>query len=137
MKNQDLEYLRILSVFYYVVAGIAALFACFPIIHLSVGISMLTGGFFGPDIPQDEPFPFALFGLMFTIIPAVIILSGWAYAICMVAAGYFLGQRQRYIFCMVMAAISCVFMPFGTVLGIFTILLLARPSVKELFEANP
>jgi len=36
----------------------------------------------------------------------------------------------------VMAAIECIFMPFGTVLGVFTIVVLARPSVKEMFELN-
>jgi hypothetical protein len=35
-----------------------------------------------------------------------------------------------------MAAISCIFMPFGTVLGVFTIIVLLRPSVKELFAVN-
>jgi len=28
-------------------------------------------------------------------------------------------------------------MPFGTVLGVFTIVVLVRPSVKQLFEASP
>ena len=32
-----------------------------------------------------------------------------------------------------MAAISCAFMPFGTVLGVFTLIVLLRPGVKELF----
>jgi hypothetical protein len=34
-----------------------------------------------------------------------------------------------------MAAIACMLMPFGTVLGVFTIIVLMRPSVKELFAA--
>jgi hypothetical protein len=33
-----------------------------------------------------------------------------------------------------MAGIECVFMPFGTVLGVFTLVVLTRPSVKPLFE---
>ena len=32
-----------------------------------------------------------------------------------------------------MAAISCAFMPFGTVLGIFTLIVLTKPPVKSLF----
>ncbi|MCP4416957.1 MAG: hypothetical protein GY805_10065 [Chloroflexi bacterium] len=134
--NQDLEHLKILSIFHYVVAGFAALFASFPIIHLVIGLSMLSGNFFGEDIPS-EAFPEAeLFGLMFTIIPAVMILLGWAFAIALVFAGRYLGKQQRYTFCLVMAGISCLFMPFGTVLGVFTIIVLMRPSVKELFGVN-
>jgi hypothetical protein len=44
------------------------------------------------------------------------------------------------MFCLVMASITCMFMPFGTVLGVFTLIVLMRPSVKPLFEgqaANP
>jgi hypothetical protein len=131
--NEDLQHLKLLSVFHYVVAGIAAIFGCFPIFHLAVGISVLTGGFFAPDDPS-MPFPFWIFGLIFTLIPAAIILVGWALAISVAVAGYFLGKQQNYMFCMVMAGISCIFTPFGTVLGIFTLIVLMRPSVKTLFN---
>jgi len=33
----------------------------------------------------------------------------------------------------VLACIACAFMPFGTVLGIFTIIVLSRESVKEIY----
>jgi hypothetical protein len=32
-----------------------------------------------------------------------------------------------------MAAISCAFMPFGTVLGNFTLIVLCKPAVKPSF----
>jgi hypothetical protein len=38
--------------------------------------------------------------------------------------------------CFVVAAIECIFMPFGTVLGVFTIIVLSRPSVKALFQSE-
>lgn len=134
--EQDLEQIKILSIFHYVVAGLAGLFACFPIFHLAMGISMLTGGF-GPNTSQPgEPFPFALFGLMFTIIPAAIILLGWVFAICLAVAGYFLSRKQHYLYCMIMAGINCTFMPFGTVLGVFTLIVLMRSSVKALFGSS-
>lgn len=132
--NQDEQHLHILSIFHFVVGGLTALFACFPIFHLAIGLGMLTGGF-GPSSP-NEPFPFRLFGLMFVIIPAIIILLGWALAGAIVVAGYFLSKRQKYTFCLVVAAVECIFIPFGTVLGVFTIIVLVRPTVKALFEAN-
>ena len=132
--NQDIEQIKIISIFHFVVAAIAGLFACFPIFHLLMGISMLTGSFFQGETPTGMPFPFSLFGLMFTLIPAAIILLGWAFAIGLGISGYFLLKKQHYLFCMVMAGISCVFTPFGTVLGVFTIVILMRPSVKELFH---
>ncbi|MBE7551353.1 MAG: hypothetical protein HS126_09805 [Anaerolineales bacterium] len=132
--NQDEQYLQILSIFHFIVGGLTALFACFPIFHLAIGLGMLTGGF-GPTSP-DEPFPVQLFGLMFVIIPAMIILMGWALAVAIVAAGYFLSKRQKYTFCLVVAGVECIFFPFGTVLGVFTIIVLVRPTVKALFEAR-
>lgn len=132
--NQDEQYLQILSIFHFVVGGLTALCACFPIFHLAVGISMLTGGF-GPT-PTDEPFPFQLFGLMFVLIPAMIILLGWALAAAIVTTGYFLSKRRNHIFCLVVGGVECIFFPFGTVLGVFTIIVLVRPTVKALFEAK-
>ena len=132
--NQDVDQIKILAIFHFVVAAIAGLFACFPIFHLLIGISMLTGSFFQGETPTDMPFPFSLFGLMFTIIPAAIIFFGWTFAIALAISGYFLTKRQHYLFCMIMAGVSCIFMPFGTVLGVFTIIVLMRPSVKELFH---
>lgn len=135
--NKDLDNLKLLSIFHYVVAGLVALFACFPIIHLMMGIMFLTGSF--PDQPHqaNQPdFPVKLFGLAFTIIPLLIILGGWTLAICTFIAGRKLAKQQSYIFCMVIAGILCMFTPFGTVLGVFTIIVLMRPSVKELFNGR-
>ena len=37
--------------------------------------------------------------------------------------------------CMIVAGLSCMMMPFGTVLGVFTLLVLLKPQVKALFDA--
>lgn len=131
---QDLEQLRILGIFHYVVAGMASLMGLFPILHLAVGLGLL----FAPEAmfaEASEPFPFPmrLFGLFFAAIPAVMIAGAQALAVTLVMAGKRLRAHSHYTFCQVMAAVSCVFMPFGTVLGIFTLIVLARPSVKTLF----
>jgi hypothetical protein len=132
--EQDKQQLKLLSIFHFVLGGLAALIACIPIIHLTIGIGILSGSLFGESIPTDGAFPFSLFGLAFTILPAIMILAGWAYAVGMVVAGNFLAKEKNYVFCLVMAAISCAFTPFGTVLGVFTIVVLMRPSVKQLFN---
>jgi hypothetical protein len=70
------------------------------------------------------------------VIAGCFILAGWSLAICLLIAGSYLTSRKHYTFCLVIAAISCMLMPFGTVLGVFTIIVLMRPSVKEMFEAD-
>ena len=37
------------------------------------------------------------------------------------------------MFCLVVAAIQCAFVPFGTVLGVFTIFALQKLVVRQLF----
>jgi hypothetical protein len=65
---------------------------------------------------------------------SLFIVLGWSYSIGMVIAGLRLRQRRAYIYCIIMAALSCASVPFGTCLGVFTIIVLVRPSVKQLFE---
>jgi hypothetical protein len=130
----DLEHLKLLSIFHYVVAGLAALIACIPFIHLAMGLFFLFGrDHFGP--PGNQPPPFV--GLFFVGIASFFILAGWAFAVLVFLNGRFISGRKHYRFCFVMACIECVFMPFGTVLGAFTILVLVRESVKELFAPGP
>ncbi len=129
-QNDDELYLKLLSIFHYVVGGIAGLFACFPIFHFLIGIFLLISSFTQPS--QD--IQITLMGLLFTFVAGGVILFGWAFAVCIILAGIFLSKRKKYIFCMVMAGVECMFTPFGTVLGVFTILLLMRPSVKEFFK---
>ncbi len=45
MTQEDGEHLKLLSIFHYVVAGLAGLFACLPLLHMAFGILMLTGAF--------------------------------------------------------------------------------------------
>ncbi len=125
--NSDEQYLKLLSVFHYVVGGLAAFFSCFCLIHLSIGVAILAGAI--DDAPK-------FVGLLLVMIAMFAIFSGWTLATCIIIAGRNLAMRRHYMFCLVMGAVSCIFMPFGTVLGVFTIIVLLRPSVKELFAAN-
>ncbi len=88
---------------------------------------MVCGAFDGPEAPP----PFL--GWFFIIIPGVFILAGWTLAGLIITAGRKLRRRTSHTFCLVVAGVECMFMPFGTVLGVFTIVVLMRDSVKELF----
>jgi hypothetical protein len=132
-KNQDQEQLKLLSIFHYVVGVLAAIFSCFFIIHLVIGIIAIVS-------PQSmagthsEPPP-AFFGWLFAAIGGGMLLLGWTFAVCLIVAGRFLSQRKKHLFCLVMAGVSCLFVPLGTALGVFSIIVLTRPSVKELFTS--
>lgn len=129
--NKDLEQLKWLSVGFYIHAGLTALVACLPIIHLVIGIMMITGQIDGGANP-----PPPAFGWFFVAFASLFILGGWAFAIASFLAGRFIKQQKKYTFIFVMAIISCMFAPVGTVLGVFTIIVLIRDSVKALFEGQ-
>ena len=129
--TKDEQELNLLGIFHYIVGGITALFACIPMIHLAMGIAMLSGAM---DGGHDAPPRFL--GWLFIIFPAIFILAGWTLAGFMIAAGKRLQRHRSWMFCLVIAALECFFMPFGTVLGVFTIIVLMKDSVKELFGVN-
>ena len=129
--TQEEEHLRLLSIFHYVVAGLAALFALFPIFHLVFGLIFV----FAPaKVDGKEEAAAAVIGWLFVLVAVVFITIGWVFAALVLAAGRFLARRRHYLFCMVMAGVECMFMPFGTVLGVFTIIVLVREPVKQLFK---
>jgi hypothetical protein len=131
--NQDEEHLRLLSIFHYVVAGLAALVTCIFFIYVVIGLVVMTHPHvFGPQ--NNERHPEQFIGLVLVVMGGMFILLGWAFATCVAYAGRCLSQRKNYTFCLVMAGIACLFMPFGTILGIFTTIVLIRPSVKPLFN---
>jgi len=125
--SQDSEQLKLLAIFHYVVAGMAALFACIPFIHFFMGLALATGVF--PDTDSEaQPI-----GIIIMVFAGLFILAGWTLAALIAYAGRNLQTRKRYTYCLVMAGVECIFMPFGTVLGVFTIIVLIRDTVKDLF----
>lgn len=131
IANDDDEHLRLLSLFHYIVAGIGALCALFPIIHLAIGLGLVTGAIGNGS--HEHAAGAAVVGWVFVLFALAWILCGLSYAACMAVAGSFLKHRRHHKYCVIIACISCAFMPFGTVLGVFTILVLMRPSVKAAF----
>jgi hypothetical protein len=131
--NQDREHLQLLAIFHYVVAGLAALFSFFPLLYTTVGAVFIFAARHGTAKPGEE-LPPEFLGWIFAVIGSVLFLSGIAMAICILIAGRSLALRKRYSFALVMACIECLFLPFGTILGVFTIIVLSRESVKSLFS---
>lgn len=129
-KSSDAENLKLLAVFHYVVGAIGFLFACLPLIHLAIGVALIAGP--GVASRNGEPAP-AIVGYMFVGLAVVFILIGWSMAVCTIISGRMLAKRRHRTFSFVMGAVLCAFMPFGTILGVFTLILLSKDSVKALY----
>jgi len=128
--TEEEQQLDLLAIFHYIVGGLTALFSCFFLIHVAIGIAMLCGAFDGKGAPPK------FIGWFFILFPSAFILAGWIFAGFIIAAGRRLKRRASRTFCLVIAGLECFLMPFGTILGVFTIVVLMKDPVKQLFTAG-
>jgi hypothetical protein len=128
--TQDAEHLHLLTIFHYVLAAICAVIALLPLAYLIFGLAMMGGGLFR-DKPGELPAAFA--GCFVAGFGGLFLGSLVADAVALYLAGKFMKERRRHTYCVVVAAISCAFQPIGTVLGVFTLVVLFRPAVKAMF----
>src|SRR5450755_588604 len=133
--NQDREHLRLLSIFHYVMAGLACLLPLFSLIYIGMGAMMLSG-------KMHSSSPAAMHGdlvggWIFVGAGSIFFLMGVVGAILNFLAARALATRQRRTLCLVVAGLNCLHMPLGTLLGVFTFIVLARPSVQALFNPAP
>jgi hypothetical protein len=127
--DDDVAQLRLLSVFHYVVAGLMALVALFPALYLVLGLLMATGRL----APGDDGGE--VVGWLMASCGSFLVIVGLGCAMLVVLAGRSLAEQRRHTYCLVVAAILCLFAPFGTLLGVFTIIVLVRPSVRARFSS--
>jgi hypothetical protein len=132
-QNIDIDHLNLLSIFHFVGAGFAALGTVVMILecvfmHFIFASPALWENQRQPPPPEGL---FALMSIMYGVIAVWCIIS----MILNLLSGIFLRARENRTFSFVVAAINCLHMPLGTVLGVFTIIVLSRPSVRELYES--
>jgi len=133
----DEEHLKLLSLGYMVSAGITAFFSLFGLLYVFMGI--MIGSFFS-HIPETASNagsqPPAFVGLVFACIGLAIFLCMIAMAAAKFLVARYIKRRKARIFCMVVAGISCLEIPYGTFLGILTFVVLERASVARLFGSK-
>jgi hypothetical protein len=101
--NQDKEHLRLLAIFHYIVAGLAALFSFFPLLYTTIGAIFIFVARHGTAKPGEDLRP-EFVGWIFVVIGSLLFLLGIAIAICILIAGRSLAKRTRYWFALVVAA---------------------------------
>jgi len=126
----DNEHLRLLSVGYKISAGVAFFTSLFGLMYMLMGIMFSVF----PNTPSQHQQPpvdwiFGITGFAFFAISII-------FAILNLMAAKRLEQRRAKTFCTIIAALNCVGIPYHTVLGIFTLMVLTRRSVETTFDAN-
>jgi hypothetical protein len=129
MVDQDDEHLKLLSILHYVWGGLMAFGGCIGGIWSLVGGGIITAA--ASEGGRNAP-PVAV-GAVLLIVGLFIVLLVATISTLTIIVGRSLAQRQRYTLCMIMACISCLLGPLGIALGVFTLVVLSRPSVKQKF----
>lgn len=90
-----------------------------------------------PPSPPPHSQPFGgeekVVGIAFVVFSSVFILIGFTLSALIIRSGRCLASHRSHTFCIVIAGFLCIFMPLGTVLGVFTIITLLKPEARELF----
>ncbi len=125
----DDEHLRLLRIGYFISAGQTAIFIPLGLFYAGMGfmvshLPLKSGGGAPPELMSW------VFGIVGASIAGLAALA----AILKLLTGIRLKQRRSRMLCMVTAAFSCLEIPYGTALGLMTLVVLGRPSVRQLFE---
>jgi hypothetical protein len=126
----DVEHLRLLRIGYLITGVTSALWSLFPLIHVTMGLFLFFGGFGeseGAEGAKSAGLFFIFIGLS---ISGFFALS----AILKFLTARAIGRRRSRTLCLITAGISSLAIPYGTALGVFSFIVLSRPSVILMFD---
>lgn len=132
----DGEHLRLLSIGYIISGVFTALFSLMGLMYALIGLVMsrfFTGLVKDSNQPVDVPPEFlgtfvAIFGgTFFLVVVSLALAKFWAASR--------IRQRRSRVAVQVIAAITCFGIPYGTVLGVCTFMVLGRNSVVGMFDS--
>jgi hypothetical protein len=143
MVPADVGYLKALSICHYVYGGLQILFSFIFVFYIVMGFFFASGAMnpaivsSGPGSPTTMPAPPpAAIGYIMAGFGAIMMLLLWTLGILTIISGRKIAARKGRIFSFVISGINCICFPLGTTLGVFTIIVLAKNSVKQLYD-NP
>lgn len=125
--EQKETYLDILAVFHYVNGALAALVGLAGLAFMGIGMGAASE--WGRNW-EMEPTCAITIGIVF-----VLIFVG-GYAALNLLTGRALQTRNHYALSLVTSAFNCLNMPLGSLLGIFTLVLLSDREVRALFHGG-
>ena len=139
--------MNFLAIGFYVRGGMMLFFGCFFLLY----VAMFTAVSFMPEsawnqqtsrthvlAPAAKPIPtpgvansgappVAIFRIMAGIMGGVVFLA-WVGGVLTLYSGNCIKKRKHRTLVYVMAALNCLFIPYGTLLGVFTFIILGSPE---------
>lgn len=129
----DEEHLRLLSIGYLISGCLDAFFSLLGLFYIFLGV-FLSSIIARTSAASAQGPPPEFVGWIFGVLGVAILLIMAASSMLKILVYRSLRRHRSRILCMVVAALSCIWIPYGTVLGVLTFMVLARPSVIRRFE---
>ena len=132
----DADHLRLLEIGFYI-SGVLGVLRC--LWFLLVGCFFAFGGMLAflakQAPPPNGPPPAFFFAIVGTVLGVMLLLS-IIFTVLEFYAGVCLKNRRHPILIQVVAAFYCLSIQWGTALGVFTFMVLNRPTVQPLFPSS-
>jgi len=134
--SKDAEHLKLLAIFHFVFAGLAVLGIAFLYLHYAIMSTVMNDPKFWrvQKARGFSPQEFITVFRLCYLFPGILFLGG---GLINVLSGSFLRARTNRMFSLIVAGLDCLQIPLGTVLGVFTIIVLMRDSVRALYDSPP
>ncbi len=129
-RNKDTDHLNLLSIFHFVFAGFSLIGIAFMFLHYFIMTRVMKEAQHQASPPPE--FLMNILGYVYIFCGIAIVVLGTLNLL----SGIFLRQRKNRLFSLVIAGINCLNIPVGTILGVFTFMVLTRESVRQLYLAN-
>jgi hypothetical protein len=153
--ERDAEHVKGLAIAHYILAGLSVLSAI-PFILFARGLSTTLEeveaqlppaleeypdktGLDHPDAPELDELINEVLGMAQELVPAAnaLMIASIILTLLTAVGFWWIGNRlrkhERWALCYLTGWFECLAFPFGTVVGIFTVLVLSRSGVKRLF----
>lgn len=124
------QQLRQLATLHYVLGGVIALCGSIFLVPVVVGILIVSGNY--PIGPAEPKLP-REFGYLYLEMGTPAFLAAQSLAVLILMTGRKLQRHTSLTFCMAIAGIECIIIPLGTALGVFALVMLMKPAVKQKF----
>ena len=89
-----------------------------------------------PAVKSNQDAPPKIFFAIFGAVFGTIVLGNLAISALAIYAGRCIQKRARKTLIYIAAVVNCIFIPFGTLLGIFTIIVLGSPEGSAQFQSD-
>jgi hypothetical protein len=126
LSEQKRSYLEVLAIAHYVYAALIALIGVVMMLMMSIGVfGLAQGSSFTGELPFGG-FELSFFAFAFILV--------FGYALCNALVGLWLKGRRRWMAIVVLSVINALNVPVGTLLGVFTVVVLAGDDVRGAFD---